>query len=205
MRVLIVDAHTDDCEISCGGTIARLKREGHEVYSIYFCPCTSDPKNVGHLEDHRIVCEHFGIMLYLEGLMPSDGYLENNKQQIRDILYQIRERLKPDLVLCPSIHDFHQDHKTIAECVMTIFRDTSTILGCEVLRSVSPEFHPNFFVILQEEDMTTKLKAIDLYKSQKIGRPYFFSVERLKAQMVMRGTQAKADWAEAFELLWGRW
>jgi len=130
--------------------------------------------------------------------------LEEYKQEVRDILYKLREEYKPDLVLCPSIHDLHQDHRTVAECCLTIFRDTSTILGFEVLRSVGPKFTPNLYVILTHLDVERKIEVVKCYKSQLKGRPYFFTVENFLAHMKMRGIQARADWAEAYELLWGR-
>jgi LmbE family N-acetylglucosaminyl deacetylase len=203
MRILIVDAHPDDGEISAGGTIARFVREGHLVTTVYFAPCTEAVQNVGHLQDHRKACEILGIPEILSFQYARDR-LEEHKQDIRDQLWAIREKIKPDLVLCPSPHDFHQDHKTIGEICMTIFRDTSTIWGFEVMRSVSPDFRPTMYVTISNEDLKKKLDAIDAYQSQMIGRPYFFSRQRFLAQMAFRGTQARTEWAEAFEILWAR-
>jgi len=87
---------------------------------------------------------------------------------------------------------------------MTIFRDTSTILAYEIIRSRMPNFKPNYFIILTEDDVEAKLKALSLYKSQLKGRSYFFSLKVFKSFMMIRGVMAKTKWAEAFELLWGR-
>jgi LmbE family N-acetylglucosaminyl deacetylase len=203
MKILVVDAHPDDGEISAGGTIARFIREGHIVTTVYFAPCTEDLRNVGHLEEHAKACEILGIVQVLAFKYARDR-LEEHKQDIRDQLWAIREKIKPDLVLCPSPHDFHQDHKTIGEICMTIFRDTSSIWGYEVTRSSLPDFRPTMYVSISNEDLKKKLDAIDAYQSQTSGRPYFFSSQRFLAQMAFRGTQAHVEWAEAFEVLWGR-
>lgn len=204
MRVLLVSAHPDDAESSCAGTISRLKEKGENIiWSIYFCPCNEDPLNDGHLEDHLKVIKYLNIDRLIENNFPRN-ILENYKQEVRDILFKLREEFKPDLVLCPTIHDYHQDHKALAECCLTIFRDTSTILGYEVIRSVSPDFVANFFVILQAKNVIARLNVINLYKTQMKARPYFFTEEKFKAYMEMRGVQAKTEWAEAYELMWGR-
>lgn len=203
MKVLLVDAHPDDVEISCAGTISRLKREGHIIWSVYFCPCIEDPRNEGHIEDHKRACKLLQIDNLISYSFPRNE-LEEHKSDVRFFLYKIREEYKPNIVICPTIHDFHQDHKAVAECCLTIFRDTSTILGCEVIRSVMPEFKPNLFIILTRKDRNIKIAAIECYKSQIKARPYFFSTPRLLSHIEMRGTQAKANWAEAYELMWGR-
>ena len=200
-RVLVVEAHPDDGTVSAGGTIARIKRENPdcEIRLVYFCPCNEDPANKGNLLEHERACEILGIEEIIPYAYPRDKYLENNKQEIRDILWKLRELYQPDLVLCPSpTFDLHQDHKTVGECCDCIFRDSASILHFEVIRS-TPKFSPNFYVILNDEDFEKKMEAIDCYKSQKIGRPYFFSKEIFKSNMVMRGTQIKAKYAEAFD------
>lgn len=210
MKVLLVSAHADDAETSCGGTVARLKRESEEndifggedeenvVWSIYFCDCPIKD----HLEQHREVCKYLGIDRLIEYRYHGD-VLEEYKQEIRDILFKLREEYKPDIVFCPSSSDMHQDHKVIAECCLTIFRDTSTILGYEVLRSVGAEFKSNFYIILTDMDAVKKLITLSLYKAQ-IKRNFWFSYEAFKAQLVMRGVEAKTLFAEAFELIRGR-
>ena len=210
MKVLLVSAHADDAETSCGGTVARLKRESRDndifwgedeenvVWSIYFCDCPIE----GHLEQHREVCKSFGIDRLIEYRYHGD-VLEEYKQEIRDILFKLRGEFQPDVVFCPSLSDMHQDHRVIAECCLTIFRDTSTILGYEVLRSVGSDFKSNFYIILTKEDVEKKLNALSLYKAQ-IKRNFWFSNEAFKAQLVVRGVEAKTLFAEAFDLIRGR-
>jgi len=204
MRILFVSAHPDDAESACAGTISRLVKSNHTIWSVYFSPCLEEgAKNIGHLEDHKKVCKFLGIKKLIGYSFPCD-ILENHKQEIRDLLFQIREEFKPHVVFCSSISNSHQDHKAVAECCATIFRDTSTILGYEILRSETPDFRPNFFVILSKFDFEKKCKVVSMYKSQCKSRPYAFSVEKCAALMRIRGTQAKTDYAEAFEMVWGR-
>jgi LmbE family N-acetylglucosaminyl deacetylase len=203
LKVLLIDAHPDDGEASAGGAIAKFVREGHMVSEVYFAPCMEDPKNKGHIQDHEAVCKALGIQEVISFQYVRDR-LEEHKQDIRNQLFVIREKIKPDLVLCPTVHDFHQDHVVVAEACQTIFRDTSTILAYEVLRSSTPDFRPNYFIVLTEKDAKQKLDALDLYVAQKKARPYATSRTKYEAHIRMRGVQAKTDYAEAFELIWGR-
>ena len=109
MRVLLASAHPDDVEVNCGGTIHRLRRQEAEICSIYMCPCSEDPRNVGHLEEHAAVVRNMGIDKLI-GYDFQRRYLEYHKQDVRDTLWGIKEQFNPELVICPSPHDFHQDH-----------------------------------------------------------------------------------------------
>ena len=40
-RVLVLSPHTDDAEIACGGTMAKLLRDGAHLKSIAFSGCES--------------------------------------------------------------------------------------------------------------------------------------------------------------------
>ena len=203
MKVLVVEAHPDDAIAACGGTICKMIESGFEVKMIYFCPCDEDPRNVGHLEDH-------GRAAKIIGLSEAQGYkfprniAEIHRQEIRDILWKIKEEYQPQLILCPTPHDFHQDHQIVADCCLTIFRDVATLLGFEVWRSSNHEFHANLFVTLEEYHVDTKLRALSQYRSQLERRSKSFKLGVFQAGMVARGAQILEPYAEAFEFLWGK-
>ena len=203
MRVLVVEAHPDDGVVGCGGTVCKLLEASHEVRMIYFCPCDEDPKNEGHLEDHSRALRILGLPELRGYKIPRD-VAEEHKQEIRDILWKIKEEYNPQLVLCPSPHDFHQDHRAVGDCCLTIFRDTSTVLGFHTWRSSSHEFRANLFVGLTEEHVDVKLRALSQYASQLANRSKSFKLEVFRAGMVARGHHILEPYAEAYEFLWGK-
>ena len=203
IRVLVVEAHPDDGVGGCGGTICKMIELGMDVKMIYICPCDEDPINEGHLDDHTRALKILGLSELRGYKIPRD-VAENHKQKIRDILWKIKEEYVPHLVLCPTPHDFHQDHRVVTNCCLTIFRDVATILGFEVWRSSSHEFRANLFVGLSEHHVDTKLRALSQYTSQIENRGKSFKLEVFRAAMVARGSQILEPYAEAFEFLWGK-
>lgn len=203
MRVLAVSAHPDDFEVSCGGTVIKLLDAGHEVRSICVSPCVKDVSGNRELE-HDAAMMKLGLIDWQVYGYPQDR-LEEYKQEIRDDLWQHRQKYEPQLVLCPPPTDIHQDHRTVAEICLTIFRDCATILGYEVLRSAGPSFNANVFVTFDRDVVNRKLRVLQCYKSQIRTRQYFWNDDGFLAWMKMRGLQAKAEYAEAFQLIWGRW
>jgi len=199
MNILLVSPHADDSELGCGATISKL-RTSATVWSVYFAPCTEDPKNVGHLEQHRKAVQLLGIDKLIEHSFPVN-ILEKYKQEIRDILWKLKEEFHPQLVFCPSLNDFHQDHKAVADCCQTIFRH-SIILGYESVASC-PNFSPNIYVKLSKSDVERKMKAVECYEAQLRFRSSYFRKDAILAQMKLRGAQLRVKWAEAFELIWG--
>jgi LmbE family N-acetylglucosaminyl deacetylase len=203
-RILLVSAHPDDSEIGAGGTVARLKRENPEckIWYVFFAPCLEDPLNTKIIDEHKMACNLLQIENSIEYNMPRDGYLETHKQEIRDILWKLKEDFKPDLVFCPSSNDLHQDHRAVAECCLTIFQRSSIILGYEVM-SVSSDFKPTLYITLEDTDVTIKLIVLGCFNSQKKRTPILFACQSLVSPLRMRGNQVKAKWAEAFEFMRG--
>lgn len=202
-KILLVSSHIDDAILGASGTIVRLKRENPKckIWHIFFCECLEDPNNKGIIEEHLKVVKALGIDKDIDIDVPRNGYLEVHKQEVRDTLWSVKEKFNPDLVLCPSLHDFHQDHTIVAECCQTIFRRTSTILSYEV-SSVTPNFKPNFYIILSIIDILKKMDTIKKYKTQYLRKSW--SLDGIKSTMKMRGIQANTSWAEAFEVMWVR-
>lgn len=101
----------------------------------------------------------------------SRDVLEQSNQQIRDMLYDLKQRFDPNIVFCPSLSDLHQDHRAVANCCLTIFRDSATLLTFELVRS-TVGFNPNLYISLSDKDIKKKLKALQCYKTQ-YRRVYF--------------------------------
>jgi len=200
-NILLIEAHPDDFLIGASGTISRLRRENPNcnIWSIYFSPCNEDSNNIGNLKEHKKSCDILGVDHIICNNFPRN-LLENRKNEIRDILYSVKEKYNPDMVITHSKNDWHNDHVAVAEASLNAFRNSALCL-CYESPSVSPSFTPNMYISLTQEDVDSKLKALNCWESQKRCRPYFFSIDRFKAKLISRGTEVRESYSEAFEVI----
>src|SRR3712207_1304046 len=114
-KVLILAPHTDDGEIGCGGAIAKLLGDGHDVYYAAFSTCVASlPKGYPpdtlkrELEQATATLgiPRKQVMIFD---FPVRRMLEH-RQDILEILVQMKGDLQPDVVFCPCLSDLHQDH-----------------------------------------------------------------------------------------------
>jgi len=196
-KLLFVGPHPDDVEMGCGGFIARFNKESEMAYLI-LSPCLEDPKNKNILNEAKEAIRFLGLSeknLIIESL-PRRTFHDQRKN-IRDILIAQREKLKPDMVFCPSIRDIHQDHSVTAEETLRLFRDVC-VISYEAPRS-SLLFQPNLYMAMSEANLKTKIAALMRYKSQY--DRYYFKPSVIRSFAQMRGSQCRVKYAEAFEVL----
>jgi len=201
-KILLLSPHTDDGELGCGGTVAKLIEQGKEVFYVAFSACEQSvlpqfPKDIlitevkaatstlGIREDHLIL-KRFDVRTF-----------NYHRQEILDILIQLREEIKPDTVLIPSLNDIHQDHKTIAEEALRAFKFIN-VLSYELPWN-NLNFNTCAFEVLDEKHVKTKVEALKKYQSQA-HRPYA-NEEFLRSQVTMRGVQVSRKYAEVFEVI----
>ncbi len=204
-RILVLGPHTDDGELGCGGLMAKRTRLGHEVFYAVFSHCArslskGQPSTI--LKDE--VREAAGVL----GLDPDKRlvlfdydvrHFPQFRQNILEDLIALRADIAPDLVLCPSPNDVHQDHATISHEAIRAFKKQSILCYEEPWNNIS--FSTNSFEFLEKEDLDTKLRALAAYKSQR-HRPYF-QEDVMRSLAVTRGAQIEGGFAEAFEVI--RW
>lgn len=203
-RILILAPHTDDGEFGCGGTIAKLTEQGHDVYYAAFSAC--EQSVAPEYPRDTLVKEVKEATLVL-GIKPSNLILFDynvrtfnyNRQEILEDIIKLRNGIKPDIVYMPSVNDIHQDHYTIAFEGIRAFK-FSTIL-CYEMPWNNFNFHTTAFQILQENHLKTKSDALSKYKSQE-KKPYA-NTEFIKSLALTRGVQVGAKYAEVFEVI--RW
>ena len=203
-KVLILAPHTDDGELGCGGTIARLIEENKDVYYAAFSICTKSlPPSLAPDTLAKEVREATKILgIESKNLILYDFDVRRFKefrQDILDELLKLKSDIKPDIVFVPSPTDIHQDHQVISEEGLRAFKH-HTILGYELpWNNVS--FNTRGFVKLSEQNVETKIKALNEYKSQ-MHRTYL-NADFLRSLATTRGVQIGTKYAEAFEVI--RW
>lgn len=205
--ILIVAPHTDDAEIGCGGYISRLVREKEDIYIVAFSSCEQSlPK--GFAPD-ALEQEFIQSMQYLN--INPEGYkifnfsvrtFPDNRQRILDELISIRERLSPSLVICPSVHDYHQDHQVLAQETIRCFKNTSSIISYELPWN-HIQFDYQYFVKLDAIDIERKWGSLEHYKTQFVAKRQYFSKEFIFSLAKVRGAQCNTEFAECFEIV--RW
>jgi len=201
-KIFILAPHTDDGELGCGGTIARLIEEGAEVFYIAFSTADKSvpaqfPSNQLEIEVRQateilgIGADHLFIYNY------EVRKLNYVRQEILESLMTLRKELDPDIIFVPSVRDIHQDHSTVAQEAIRAFK-TRTIYGYELIWN-NIDFKTNAFIVLEERHIFKKIEALNAYKTQA-GKDYL-DPEFIRSLAVVRGTQIGKPFAEAFELV----
>jgi LmbE family N-acetylglucosaminyl deacetylase len=207
-RVLVLAPHTDDAELGCGGTIARLLRDGGDVFVAAFS--TAEESLPPGAVPTRLRDEFLSAMQVL-GIPPDKTFvfaypvrrLSYFRQELLEELVKLRSQVNPNMVFLPSASDLHQDHQVLNAEGLRCFKDM-TVWGYELPWN-NIGFPAQAFVTLEPCDLQAKWKALQAYKSQfELGRPYF-SWEFIDGLARVRGVQVKAPYAEAFEVMRIKW
>src|ERR1700756_79678 len=119
LSVLAIGAHPDDIEIGAGGLLLGLAQgrpRGHYTVLTGTAERHQEARNAAHafMPEADLAIELFDLP---EGRLPAAW------GSVKEILENIARSCSPDVIIAPSSDDAHQDHRTIAEIVPTVFRD----------------------------------------------------------------------------------
>lgn len=201
-KVLVLAPHTDDGELGCGGTIAKMVKEGVDVFYMAFSVC-EESVPLGFKKDE--------LEFELRNAMAALGVKDENiiiarfpvrhfpehRQDILQFIIDNKERIDPDLILMPCLDDIHQDHRIIAEEGLRAYKGR-TIFSYELPWN-NLTFRTSTFIKLSSDDISKKINALEMYKTQK-GRQYT-DPQFTKSLARTRGVQIGCQYAEAFELV----
>ena len=200
--ILVLSPHTDDAEIAAGGTIAKWAVEGH---TIIHCAFSSAVISLPAGTDENATEREFAnaqTILFTDGhvLDFETRTVPQYRQQILEAIVEEGRLYEPDLVVGPSVHDCHQDHRVVAEEMTRAFRRTAAIMSYEHPRN-DRGFTPHGWSELSQFDVEAKVAAIQAYKSQ-LHKPHsFMDRDSILAVLRYRGMQINTTYAEAFEIV----
>ena len=200
-RALVLAPHTDDGEFGCGGTMTRLVDAGCEVRYVAvsiatrslpdgFAPDTLSREvreataELG-IPPERLTVHDFDVRTFPE-----------HRQDILELLVGLWEEWKPEVVFMPSLHDVHQDHKTVAEEGLRAFKRT-TILGYEIPWN-NFDFAYQAYLALERAHVERKVAALEKYASQQHRR--YADSDYIRNLARMHGTNVNRSFAEVFQV-----
>jgi LmbE family N-acetylglucosaminyl deacetylase len=220
--VLVVAAHPDDEILGCGGTMARLTREGHEVRiailaegmsSRYAHREDADPQQLQHLHARaQQAADKVGAKEVVLCKLP-DNRLDT--VPLLEVVKQVEElvaRFRPEVIYTHHPGDLNVDHGVVHRAVLTATRPVAgqcvkEIYAFEVPSStewafqrLEPLFRPSVFVDITET-LETKIEALTFYDTETRKFPHPRSAEALRAIAKRWGSVVGLPAVEAFELI----
>ena len=221
MRVLVVAAHPDDEVLGCGGTIARLAQEGHDVYiAILGEGITSRYQQQEEAVQAQVKALHARSRQVAELLGTKDLFLYNLPDNRFDtvpllgvikMIEELVQRIQPKVIYTHHGGDLNIDHIITHRAVLTAARPITECSVKEIYAFEVPSstewafgqfqpFHPNVFMDISAT-LEAKLKAMELYESEVREFPHPRSLEALQAVARHWGSVVGCRAAEAFELI----
>jgi LmbE family N-acetylglucosaminyl deacetylase len=194
-RILLLGAHCDDIAIGAGGSLIELCR-AHPGVTVSALVLTGG----GSLreEEERAALAAFcpGAQLEVAVLDLPDGRVPTRWERAKLAIEELRTLGEPDIIFAPSPHDAHQDHRTLAKLVPTVFRDHLT-LGYEILKWESDLAQPTVYLPLAEPVLREKVAKLHEHYGSQRDRSWF-DAETFSGLARIRGVQCHARYAEAF-------
>jgi LmbE family N-acetylglucosaminyl deacetylase len=219
---LVLFAHPDDAEFTCGGTVARWAREGCEVHYVCITDGSAGSNEPGVTREElrpirdreqRAAAEVLGVSS-VTFLGEVDGMLEVTLDTRRKVCREVR-RLRPEVIIAqdPSRLWFgsgyinHTDHKRAGELALSaIMPDAPTRpMFPELLdEGLEPFEVPNLYLAVNEPEVYVDITdTIDLkLKSlaQHVSQLKVEDVEKwVRERAATWGEQAGCAYAEGFK------
>jgi bacillithiol biosynthesis deacetylase BshB1 len=178
--VLAIGAHPDDIELSCGGTIIKLVRQGHRVGIVDVTLGELGTRGSAEIraEEARGAAELMGVH-YRTNLLIPDGNIDKTLDNVLRLVRVIRA-VRPQVLLIPHSADRHPDHESAHVLCRKAWFD-SGLRRIETTLEGAPqvafrpralyhymqwqEFTPSFIVDVSET-YETRVAAMSAFRSQ---------------------------------------
>lgn len=194
-HVVVAGAHCDDIAIGCGATLLALRAANPDLtVSAIVLTGAGTPREA----EERAALEAFA-----PGAAATIGDLPDARTPAhwlaaKESLAAFKRSLATpaDLVLGPHAGDAHQDHRLLAELLVTEFR-AQPVWGYEILKYESDLPRVDTYVPVSAETARAKSALIHQHYPSQNGHPWF-DEEAFLGLLRVRGAQCNARYAEGF-------
>jgi bacillithiol biosynthesis deacetylase BshB1 len=180
LDVLAFAAHPDDVELSCSGTLLKLKAQGKSVGIVDLTRGELGTRGTADIRDLESLASAQILDLdHRSNLDLGDGFFEESRENLEKVIVAIRS-FRPSIIFANALSDRHPDHGRGGSLV----RRASFLAGLRRIETISNGFsqepwrakalfhyiqfryiEPDFVVDVTDY-FDKKLEAIQAYKSQ---------------------------------------
>jgi LmbE family N-acetylglucosaminyl deacetylase len=194
LSVLAIGAHPDDIEIGAGGTLLTLAESLPGLRVRYVVLTGTEERHSEARTAANAFLAEADLTVELHQL--PEGRLPAVWDRVKDVLEEVAYTWAPDLILAPSSHDAHQDHRTIGEILPTVFRNQLS-LSYEIPKWDGDLGRPSVYVPLTADVAHRKVELLHKCFTSQVSRDWwddevFLGLARL------RGMECRAPYSEGF-------
>ncbi|MFC1748536.1 PIG-L deacetylase family protein [Pseudomonadota bacterium] len=216
-KVLVVAAHPDDEVLGCGGTTARLVKEGWVVETLIL------GEGVTARDDKRVVARRksqleqlnshaekanvkLGVTRVYREQFPDNRFDSFPLLDLIKKIERVVERVNPQILFTHYENDLNIDHQMTYRAVITATRPmlgqaVREIYSFEVMSSTEwrypLSFSPDYFVDVSSS-IDKKIAAMKVYKGELRKYPHPRSIRAIKETARNWGIKVGMDFSEAF-------
>lgn len=219
-KILIIAAHPDDEILGCGGTVARLIKEGHEAYTLILGEGITSRDRDRNRDKREQELKELKAQIYKSNNIigikevfiydfPDNRFDTVPLIDIVKVIEEIKDKIKPHTIFTHYREDLNIDHRITYNAVLTATRPllnetVKQIYSFEVISSTEwnypLSFSPDvFFDITDTIDL--KLKAMNEYKSELREFPHPRSLEGITLNAKFWGMKSGLKYSEAFKCI----
>lgn len=220
MNILAIGAHPDDCEISCGGTLAKYSENGHKIFMVSVTngeigSQTLSPAEISEIrrKEGERAAAVIGAEYIWMGFQDQRFLIDNDARMAFVDVFRYAD---PDVVITHCQDDFSGDHRLVGQMV----NDVCMLPMAPAIRTKLPSIHkapvlyywtghanlimiPEQFVDITDQ-YETKLKMVECHQTQIEWLKYHTGGNLTDDTYVnarFRGLQCGVRYAEAFQMV----
>jgi len=198
INILAIGAHPDDIEFGCGGSLIKYSERGHRLFLLVMTGGESGAPSETRMAEQKAAQKILGAEDIFWGRY-QDTHLGVDAAMIKKIESVIGS-VKPDFIFCNFPDDTHQDHRHLAQAIMSATRYIRNVLFYE--GPTTQNFNPQVYVDIADT-LDRKLDALRAHRSQvmKTNIEDLSIIEVARSCGNFRGIQGRVKYAEAFHAL----
>lgn len=218
--ILVIAAHPDDEVLGCGGTIARLIKEGFEVYTLILgegITSRDDMRDRKRREEEitelkgeaKEANKILGVKEVFFYDFPDNRFDTVPFLDIVKVVEKVKNSINPEIIFTHYEMDLNVDHQITYRAVITGTRplkeeSVKEIYSFEIPSSTEWRYPLNFSPDVFFDISTTidiKIRALEKYKTELKKYPHPRSLEGVKLIAKNWGIKVGLEYAEAFKVV----